>query len=109
MIRPFSVSMLAKHWDCSESTVYQMVKSGELHVFRLGGKLIRIAPDEVARIEGAQQCQSSASGGSMAVSMPSGTKMGKDTVDRLARLIRVSRKPRLLSLSTITNSNKQQC
>ena len=42
--RPFSVRSLADHWGCSESTVYQMVNCGELRVFRLRGKLIRIAP-----------------------------------------------------------------
>ncbi len=63
--------------------VYQLVNRGELRVFRLGGKLIRIAPEEVARIEGAQPPPQSSVSKSIAdaaarrVRMGMGLKKGK--------------------------------
>ncbi|MDX0911897.1 excisionase family DNA-binding protein [Sinorhizobium medicae] len=49
--RPFSPKTLAEHWDCSERHVRNLIASGEIRAFRLGGKLLRIPWDEVDRFE----------------------------------------------------------
>jgi excisionase family DNA binding protein len=41
----------AKHFRCSRRHVYNLIARGELKHFRLGGKLIVIHRDEVARWE----------------------------------------------------------
>lgn len=49
--RPFSPKSLAEHWECSERHVRNLIARGEIRAFRLGGKLLRIAWDEVDRFE----------------------------------------------------------
>jgi excisionase family DNA binding protein len=48
--KAFSVSSLADRWQCSEQTIRNMIKRGELRSFRYGS-LIRIAADAVAGVE----------------------------------------------------------
>lgn len=49
---PFSVKMLAKRWGCPIEHVRNMIRRGDLAVFRPGpGRLIRIRAQEVDRIE----------------------------------------------------------
>jgi excisionase family DNA binding protein len=58
----------ADRWQCSERHVRNIVSSGELPAFRLGGKLLRIRAEDVEAFEcqngGSQDCgESSASHG----------------------------------------------
>lgn len=55
--RVFTPSKLAERWECSERHVRNLISSGELPSFRLGGKLLRIRIEDVERFE----CQSGAS------------------------------------------------
>ena len=48
---PFSVRTLAERWDCSERHIYNMIGDGRLASFKAGGRLVRIAAEEVARWE----------------------------------------------------------
>lgn len=47
----YTPSTLAERWQCSERHVRNMIADGKLQAFRLGGKLLRIRPSEVAQIE----------------------------------------------------------
>jgi excisionase family DNA binding protein len=47
---PYTAKALADRWGCSESHIRNMIKSGELHCFRLG-HLIRIAPAAIQEVE----------------------------------------------------------
>lgn len=49
--KPMTPAALAKRWLCSERHVRNMINSGELQCFRLGGKLIRILPEDIAAKE----------------------------------------------------------
>ena len=49
--KPFTVMDLAQRWGCTRQSVYAIIKEGKLRTFRVGGKLIRILPDEVLRWE----------------------------------------------------------
>lgn len=51
--KPFTVMDLADRWGCTRQAVYAIIKEGKLRTFRVGGKLIRILPDEVLRWESA--------------------------------------------------------
>lgn len=51
MSKVYDVASLATHWGCGTDTVYNLVRSGELQSFKLGGKLIRIRAEEVERYE----------------------------------------------------------
>lgn len=42
---------LAKRWSCSERHVRNMINTGELRCFRLGGRLIRILQEDIAARE----------------------------------------------------------
>ena len=46
----FTVSTLAEHWRCSEGSVRNLIRSGQLGCFRLG-TLIRIPAEEVERFQ----------------------------------------------------------
>lgn len=43
----FSPLTLAQEWGCSERHVRNLIASGQLAAFRLGGKLLRITPQAV--------------------------------------------------------------
>lgn len=57
MAEIYTPATLAKHWQCSERHIRNLIASGELPSFRAGGKLLRIRGDEVEKFE----CQSGAS------------------------------------------------
>lgn len=48
---------LAERWSCSVSTLYAMVRRGELKTFRIG-RATRISATEVARIERGEETES---------------------------------------------------
>lgn len=47
----FSPATLAERWDCSERHVRNLISSGKLPSFRLGGKLFRIKREDVESFE----------------------------------------------------------
>lgn len=47
----YTVAELAEHWNCSKDVIYDIIRCGELHSFRLRGKALRIASEEVERYE----------------------------------------------------------
>lgn len=55
MTKPFTPKSLADHWECSERHIRKLIARGELPAFRLGGKLLRIKPEDVENFE---KCQS---------------------------------------------------
>ena len=46
MSKPFTVSDLAEHFQCDPKTIYRAIKDRDLRAFRLGGKLLRILPED---------------------------------------------------------------
>jgi excisionase family DNA binding protein len=81
---PYTVRSLAERWACSEQHVRNLVARGELHCFRLGGKLLRIAGEEVARWE------NSGLAATVASSASSSAKTDTAAAIRSARLIEAS-------------------
>jgi excisionase family DNA binding protein len=53
----YTPATLAKRWECSERHIRNLISSGELPSFRLGGKLLRIRREDVEIFE----CQNGAS------------------------------------------------
>ncbi len=49
--RPFTPKSLAERWLCSERHVRNLITTGQLPCFRLGGKLIRIKWKDVDDFE----------------------------------------------------------
>lgn len=47
----FTPATLAKRWECSERHVRNLIKSGQVKAFQLGGKLFRIRQSEVEAFE----------------------------------------------------------
>lgn len=47
--RPYTVQEVADRWSVSREHVYDLIRQGRLHAFRLGGKLYRVAAAEVER------------------------------------------------------------
>lgn len=98
--RPYSIDTLAERWGCSPSHIRKMVAAGDLTAFGIGGKLVRIAAAEVARIESGniwknQNTGSPGIGGSL---QSRGTKAASDSAARWARLTKPS--PRACSSSS---------
>ena len=77
--RIFTPATLAREWECSERHVRNLVASGELRAFRLGGKLLRIPPDAVEEF----QCRNIASADSTGASASPGIETESVTVTRL--------------------------
>ncbi|MBS1056128.1 helix-turn-helix domain-containing protein [Gluconobacter kondonii] len=50
------ISVVAKRWDCSHSTIRRMVETGELPAIRLG-RLIRIPMTAIIEAENKPACQ----------------------------------------------------
>jgi excisionase family DNA binding protein len=50
----YSPATLAKRWECSENTIRNLIRRGELPHFRLGGKLFRIRVKDVEDYEARQ-------------------------------------------------------
>ncbi|MCV0393902.1 MAG: helix-turn-helix domain-containing protein [Rhizobiaceae bacterium] len=57
MTKALTPSDVAQMWQCSERLVRKMIDRGDLPAFRLGGKLLRIRPEDVETFE----CQNGAS------------------------------------------------
>ena len=47
----FTPASLAERWECSERHVRNLISTGELRSFRLGGKLLRIRKEDVESFE----------------------------------------------------------
>jgi len=90
----FSVATLAERWECGTDTVYSLIRSGDLHAFKLGGKLLRIRHDEVERFE--CQATTTPSNDTADCSRSSGTRAEDATDIRLERLIERPQRPRLV-------------
>jgi hypothetical protein len=87
---PFSVRSLAEHWGCSEGAIRKRIAEGSLRTFRIGA-LIRIAANEVERVE---QCQNTPSNDLGEDGQSSGTpRTASGTASNLPRL--TSRAPKL--------------
>lgn len=56
--RVYKPNTLAKEWGCSERHVRNLIASGELRSWRLGGKLLRISPEAVREYECQQEAKS---------------------------------------------------
>jgi excisionase family DNA binding protein len=67
----FTPDTLAKRWLCAPRTVRNLIATGKLPAFRLGGKLLRISQAAVERFE---QCQNIDSSASEESSLSHGTK-----------------------------------
>ena len=81
----FTPAALAREWSCSERHIRNLVATGQLRAFRLGGKLLRIPEDAVQEF---MQWQTTASDGSMDASASPGGATESDTVTRLEPLTR---------------------
>ena len=91
---PFTVRSLAERWGCSEGAIRKRIADGDLRSFRIG-VLIRIAANEVERVE---QCQNMPSNDLGEDGQSSGTPpMESDTASSLPRLTSPVRKLRLAS------------
>jgi excisionase family DNA binding protein len=73
----FTPASLSQRWECSERHVRNLILSGQLPSFRVGGKLLRIRREDVERFE----CQTGDSQGSTesSASRSSGTESGHVT------------------------------
>ena len=93
----FTPGMLAKRWECSEGHVRNMIASGTLPAFRLGGKLLRIKASDVERFE----CQTGGSPSLTENSASHGTRETSADVIDLEPMTRRKRPaaPRLDTLS----------
>jgi excisionase family DNA binding protein len=87
--RAFTVSSLAREWECSESVIRKLVRQGALRSFRIG-TLIRIPADEVQRFE----CQTIASNDSAEDMPSSGEKAEQGDEGGSTRKIERARRPR---------------
>lgn len=96
--RPFTPERLAERWECSPQHVTALCRGGTLRAFKLGPKLWRIPAVEVERWETGQTIRSG-SGDTEASSAPSSAPADPGNASRLARQIRASRGPVLLSSS----------
>lgn len=88
----YTPAMLAVRWACSEQHVRNMIRSGRLRAFGLGGKLLRIRGEDVERFESQDQI----SGESPCFEenlRPSDTKEPAADVQPLQRTIRKRRPP----------------
>ena len=74
-------SDLARRWQVSERTVRNLISTGALPAFRLGGKLLRISQASIERFE---QCQIIDSSASEENSLSQGTKADVAFVTRSA-------------------------
>lgn len=48
-----TVAMVAAHWQCSDTFVYDQIKAGRLEAMRFGSKLLRIRREAVEAYEAA--------------------------------------------------------
>jgi excisionase family DNA binding protein len=72
--RPMTPEQVAERWGCSANHVRNLIKRRELRAFRVGSRLLRVAPDAVEEFERCQETtgsgdstgDTSSHGGSMA-------------------------------------------
>lgn len=89
----YSVASLAEHWGCGTDTVYALIRSGDLHAFKLGGRLLRIRALEVERYE----CRTITASSDTEINLPSFGSRTDDATDiRLERLIERPQRPQLV-------------
>ena len=88
-------SDLARRWQCSERTVRNLIATGALPAFRVGGKLLRVSQAAIERFE---QCQNIDSSASEESSLSHGTKADAAFVTRSALM--AARKPTSASLAS---------
>ncbi|MBA3678496.1 MAG: helix-turn-helix domain-containing protein [Sphingosinicella sp.] len=50
-----TVAMLAEHWQCSGTFIYDRINAGDLKAFKLGAKLWRVSPNAIIEYETRQQ------------------------------------------------------
>ena len=99
-LRPIDV---AERWQCSQAHVRALIKSGRLPAFKIGDKLLRIAPEALEEYE---KCQITASS-AIEASTPSNGAMIPDATDiRLGRI--AARKPTGLSRNSSRTGNKRK-
>lgn len=108
--RPFTVDTLAERWGCSTSHIRKMVTAGDLTAFGIGGKLLRIAAAEVARIESGNiwTDQNTGSPGTGESLQSLGTKAASDSAARWVRLTRPRERPCSRSSPSIGPSSKTE-
>ncbi len=83
----YSVQTLAREWGCSESHVRNLISSGDLRSFRLGGKLLRIRAAAVEEYE----CRNGELPSSQEDTASHGTKETSGDVIDLGQMIRRKR------------------
>ncbi len=96
--RPYTVPDLAKHWQCSEQHVYNLIGRGEVPSIRLG-RLVRVPRAFVeARDRGESWPESGNSTGRQTgtLSGPKGSQAGDGAVARFRRERALRRKPSAL-------------
>ena len=96
--RPFTPERLAERWECSPQHITTLCRGGTLRAFKLGPKLWRIPAAEVRRWEDGATIRSG-SDATEAGSVPSSAPDAAASASLLARQIRASRGPVLLSSS----------
>jgi excisionase family DNA binding protein len=74
----YTPASLAERWECSQRHVRNMIASGSLPAFRLGGVLLRIRAEDVERFE---QCQNGGSQDSGESSALPGMTESADVID----------------------------
>lgn len=92
MTRPYTPATLAERWECSETTVRALIKSGRLRAFKLAGKLYRIRPEEVERFECQTNQNLPCSGSEEASPLSGETRQESVTVSRSTQPIASGRK-----------------
>lgn len=50
----YTARTLARRWQCTPQTIYNLRAEGKLRGFKLGGKLWRITEDEITALEGSR-------------------------------------------------------
>ena len=74
--RSYTPEDVAARWKCSPSHVRKLISTGELRAWRLGGKLLRIRPEDVENFEQRN-----------AVELPRSSPSAEDTVAALREVM----------------------
>src|SRR5262245_18520354 len=90
-IRPdiYTPTTLAREWHCSERHIRNLILTGKLEAFRLGGKLLRITRQAVEDFEcrnltaSAGSAENASSSGETPLASASVTPLGPETRARL--------------------------
>lgn len=101
---PYTARTLARRWQCTPMTIYNLKARGMLCGFKLGGKLWRIGAEEVARIE-----QTTALGDSKEDGLSFGMKAGAGDDGVLSQRMRLKREQHSATLpENVTRLHGQQ-